>query len=332
MSRYRPKPELDVDADASLNIQRLMHRLDWNLIRTFMVIAAERSISRAAARLFLSQPAVSLALKRLEENLGHQLIDRSGSKFNLTTAGEQVLEIAKDTYSVLAQLGGVSEGAASDVSGNIRLLVVGQIVSPAYDEFLSGFYRQYPNIGVQIETLRSSDIVSAVQQKTATMGVCITKAIPYRLDQKLFMRQNYAFYCGRSHSLYGRSDVTLEELSPERYINFTSTQVGDTFLPLNLFREKHGFTGRLSASSDSLSEILRLILCGFGYGCLPMQMAEKYVESGDLWLLSPDGGFAEVDLQLIWNPEQKLNAAEKTFMSELVALLDRGDFSLISQS
>jgi DNA-binding transcriptional LysR family regulator len=329
MSRYRPKPELDVDA--SLNIQRLMHRLDWNLIRTFMVIASERSISRAAARLFLSQPAVSLALKRLEENLGHQLVDRSGAKFNLTTTGEHVLDIAKETYSVLAQLGNVSEGGASDVSGNIRLLVVGQIVSPAYDNFLSSFYSQYPNIGIQIETLRSADIVSAIQQKTATMGVCITKGIPYRLEQKLFMSQRYAFYCGQSHALYGRSDVELEELSSERYVNFTSTQVGDTFLPLNLFREKHGFTGRLSASSDSLSEMLRLIFCGVGYGCLPMQLAEQYVASGDLWLLSPREGFAEVDLQLIWNPEQKFNSAEKTFMSEIIALLERGDFSSATQ-
>ena len=53
----------------------LNDRLDWNLLRTFLAIARERSISRAATRLHLTQPAVSQALKRLEDQLGLQLID-----------------------------------------------------------------------------------------------------------------------------------------------------------------------------------------------------------------------------------------------------------------
>ena len=55
--------------------------LDWNLLRTFIVIVQEESVSRAAARLYLSQPAVSLSLKRLEERLGQRLIERDSHVF-----------------------------------------------------------------------------------------------------------------------------------------------------------------------------------------------------------------------------------------------------------
>ena len=58
--------------------------LDWNLLRTFIVIVQEESVSRAAARLYLSQPAVSLSLKRLEERLGQRLIERDSHSFRVT--------------------------------------------------------------------------------------------------------------------------------------------------------------------------------------------------------------------------------------------------------
>ena len=72
----------------------LSDRVDWNLLRTFQMIAQEMSISRAAVRLHLSQPAVTQALKRLEEQIGVALIERNGPRFQLTRAGVETLKIA----------------------------------------------------------------------------------------------------------------------------------------------------------------------------------------------------------------------------------------------
>jgi DNA-binding transcriptional LysR family regulator len=73
-------------AERAMNKDRpdtyLNDRLDWNLLRTFLVIAREQSVSRAATRLHLSQPAVSQALRRLEEQLGRRLVDRRGRPAN----------------------------------------------------------------------------------------------------------------------------------------------------------------------------------------------------------------------------------------------------------
>ena len=76
----------------------LNDRLDWNLLRTYLVIGQEGSVSRAAARLHITQSAVSQALKRLEEQLDCALILRRGPRFDLTSAGEEVLRIATDIY------------------------------------------------------------------------------------------------------------------------------------------------------------------------------------------------------------------------------------------
>jgi DNA-binding MarR family transcriptional regulator len=65
----------------------LVRRLDWNLLRTFVVLVEAQGITRAAERLGLQQPTVSNALRRLEETLGRRLIDRSPGTFELTEAG-----------------------------------------------------------------------------------------------------------------------------------------------------------------------------------------------------------------------------------------------------
>lgn len=67
----------------------LNDRLDWNLLRTYLVIGQEGSMSRAAARLHITQSAVSQALKRLEEQLDCVLIARSGRRFELTETGRK---------------------------------------------------------------------------------------------------------------------------------------------------------------------------------------------------------------------------------------------------
>ena len=90
----------------------LNDRLDWSLLRTFLFIGQAGSISKAAARLYITQSAVSQALKRLEEQLGATLILRRGQRFDLTGTGEEVLRIAADIY------GNVSPGAAA-----LRLLL-----------------------------------------------------------------------------------------------------------------------------------------------------------------------------------------------------------------
>ncbi|MBM3790128.1 MAG: LysR family transcriptional regulator, partial [Acidobacteria bacterium] len=68
--------------------------MDYHAVQVFRTVATERSFSRAAERLFRTQPAISMVIRRLEEELGEKLIDRSGRELLLTDAGRLVLEYA----------------------------------------------------------------------------------------------------------------------------------------------------------------------------------------------------------------------------------------------
>jgi len=189
-------PARDPEAKRFLN-----DRLDWNLLRTFLVIGQEGSISRAAARLHLSQPAVSQALRRLEEQLDSALVVRRGPRINLSQAGEEVMQIAAELYGTVSRLGPALDSPAETVTGKIRLLSISRIQSRAYDDFLAQFHSDYPQVELEIDVLRSSDVASGLLQKTASFGLSLCRTPQPRLEQRVLLEQRYAFFLRQAPSL-----------------------------------------------------------------------------------------------------------------------------------
>lgn len=290
----------------------LTDRLDWNLLRTFIVILQEHSISRAAARLHLTQPAVSQALRRLETQLGQTLIQRQGHTFRATSAGEEVYRIASEVFGQIAQLDGDFD-RREEISGTIRLLMISRVESPVFDEFLADFHRLHPQVNLQVEVMRSADILFSLQQRTATAGFSLCRTPVDRLEQRVFLRQRYGLFCGRHHRLFGRSGLAASDLLAENFVSFTSDQLGDALSPLTVFRETEGFTGQIVAASPSLDEVRRLIFAGYGIGCLPEHAVSDDLARARLWRLPPDEGVADVDVFLMWHRERRQSAADTAF-------------------
>jgi len=299
----------------------LNDRLDWNLLRTFLVIGQEGSISRAGARLHLSQPAVSQALRRLEEQLDSALVVRRGPRINLSQAGEEVMQIAAELYGTVSRLGPALDSPAETVTGKIRLLSISRIQSRAYDDFLAQFHSDYPQVELEIDVLRSSDVASGLLQKTASFGLSLCRTPQPRLEQRVLLEQRYAFFCGKRHRLFGRKNLTVADLQGENFVSFTSDQMGGNLSPLTVFRDQQGFTGRIVASSPSLDEILRLVGAGYGIGCLPEHIVAADVQANELWRLPPWDGVIDVNVYLLWNREQKFTQAESIFLERFQQML-----------
>ncbi|WP_420993115.1 LysR family transcriptional regulator [Cupriavidus sp. 30B13] len=303
---------------------RFLHdRLDWNLLRTFLVIMQERSVSRAAARLYLTQPAVSLALKRLEDTLGRTLIQRHGTVFRPTRAGEEVYRLAGEIYGQMSRLETELDDRSGDITGTVRLLTVSRMDSPVYDEFLADFHRAHPRVDLQIEVMRSSEIVSSLLRNTATAGLALCRTPQDKLEQRCFLHQRYAIFCGRHHRLFGRQGLTVADLLEENFVSFTTEQLGDSLSPLAVFRDQQGFTGRIVAVSSSLDEIRRLIFAGYGIGCLPEHIVRDDLLQQRLWRLPPDEGIADVDIHLLQRRSRKMTIAEQAFLDGIERTMQR---------
>ncbi|HYG90614.1 MAG TPA: LysR family transcriptional regulator [Azospirillum sp.] len=303
------------------DLDRLGQQLDWNLLRTFMVIVQEQGLTRAAARLGLTQPAISQALKRLEDQLGRSLIERGQGRFRVTEAGAVIYDEVLEIYGNISRFGVLVREIREEISGHVRILLASRIQLPLFDAILERFHATHPLVTFRLDVMASADIHMAIQQKTASVGLCLMREPPPNVEHTLFARQIYRFYCGPRHPLYGRRDLTLSDLRRERFVSFTSDQIGGALSPLAVFRAQEGLESRIVGASANLDEVRRMTVAGLGIGPLPVHVADRDVRDGLLWPLPPEEGVAPVDLHLLWNRGAKLNRAERAFIEACSAAL-----------
>ncbi len=301
------------------DLDRLGNQLDWNLLRTFMVIVQEGGITAAAGRLFLTQPAVSLALKRLEGQLGRQLIERGSGRFRVTEAGETIYREIVDIYGTISRFGILVREIREEISGHVRVLMTSRIQTVVLDRVLKQFHEHHPKVTFRVDIIPSTDVHVALQQKIGTLGICLMRESIPGLQSEVLIHQTYRLYCGRDHRFYGQRDLDIADLRKEDFVSFTTDQIDGTLSPLAVFRAREGFAGRIVGASANLEEVRRMIVCGLGIGPLPDHIAARDVADGELWELPPYGGVAPIDIHLIWNPQAKLNRAEKAFIDALRA-------------
>ena len=108
---------MDVDTDS------FVRKLDWNLLRTFAVVVDQASITVAAHKLSVSQPAVTNAIKRLEAHSGRRLIERGQGVFELTSAGRRLYEAAHEVRGIVTRLPSDLSSSDGELEGTVALRV-----------------------------------------------------------------------------------------------------------------------------------------------------------------------------------------------------------------
>ena len=126
----------------------MIRNLDLSALRSFVTAAEAGGVTRAAHRLNLTQSAVSMQLKRLEEAMGLPLIDRSGRSIALTPEGEQLLGYGKRIIALNDEAWGRLTGSAFE--GEIAFGVPHDIIYPHVPQVLSAFAAAYPRVKVQL--------------------------------------------------------------------------------------------------------------------------------------------------------------------------------------
>lgn len=298
-------------------LERFAHHLDWNLLRTFAVVVEEGSITSAANRLLLQQPAVSMALKRLEQTVGHRLIDRRPGRFDLTEAGDRLYRQCRDIFSAVVRLPDSLASASEDITGHISLHTVSHVHNPHWDRKLESFFTAHPKVTLSVTVETTTVVISAVERNVATIGLC-DGVIPDHLTRAPYKRERYALYCGRGHRLFGVTGITLDALRGDPYITYPADKLGGPHMSaMTAVRALGSFGQEVRAVSSNVEEVLRLIAANVGIGMVPRHLAAPAVAAGRLWQLPPYADLPVTDVFMITNPNSILNAAEQRFLAHV---------------
>jgi DNA-binding transcriptional LysR family regulator len=296
--------------------------LDWNLLRTFMVIVEQGGITAAAATLGRKQPTVSNALRRLEDRLGLRLLDRKPTYFRTTPAGERLYNECVDILGIVSRIPSVVSDRGEDLTGHVAIGVASHVISPHLDTLLASFHQEHPKVDFSLSVAESQEVVTSVLRRRTTLGICLVDRKDPRLDQEVFYRQFFGFFCGPNHRLFGRMDLTLGDLEGEDLVSFQTDHQAGALREVAALRAKAGLADRLGGVSSSLQEVRRMIIAGLGIGPLPIHAVRRDVAEGLLWRLPPFEFPPAVDIYVVTNPKARLNRAEAAFVERVRQCLD----------
>lgn len=300
------------------NLDPMVWQLDWNLLRTFIVIVQERSITRAAGRLLLSQPAVSAALRRLEDRLGARLIERGGSSFRVTDEGQVLFRRCLELYGEVAQLPAAIAAARGRVRGSVTIVLASNTGTGVFDRVLADFHRAHPEVAFTLSIASSAHAVQQVAGKVATAAICYAARRQAGLDYRALARMPFGLFCGRGHPLYGRRDLTLDDLTGSEFVSFQPARVGDDMWFDDMVRLRRRIEARVVGYSFNMREVYRLVMAGFGIALFPLSPVAPYVERGDLWRLPPFEDLPAAEIFVVTHARAGRSLPERLFLDALM--------------
>ncbi len=284
-------------------------------LQVFLTVATERSFSRAAEKLLRTQPAVSLALQRLEQELGERLIDRSGKDLILTDAGRTVLDYARRFESLRQELDNSLAELRDNSSG--RLIIGANESTTLYLLRHIERYRElYPKVKVQVRRSFSSKIPNELIDGNLELGVISFDPSDERLKSKVIYTDALAFVVSPRHRLAHRKTVSISDLGSE---NFVAHNVVSPYREVVLREfQSHKVPLRMDLELPTIESIRWFVQQNLGVAFLPRMCVEQDIEQKHLCEVRVKEMHVERKIRLVYPTRRGLSYAAKAFL-ELLA-------------
>lgn len=288
-------------------------QLDWNLLKVFQEIVAAGGVSRASHELLRKQPALSLALKRLEGRLDARLCERGPQGFTLTAEGEAVARICEDIARMVGTLPERTIASGAELRGRVRLRLISSVQTTALDRALMRFHRNYPMVEIGVGIGPWEGIADDLLAGELDAGVGPVRFQHADLVYDLLFNEIQRVYCGPAHHLYGQVVSELNALSDEPFVLKAPGEPDE----IMRFRMRHGLGRQVAAYADHVDEMRRLTRLGVGVAFLPVGAAADAVADGRLWCLTPATEAPSIAIYVISNASAPSYRPRELMLAEL---------------
>jgi len=257
--------------------------MDLTALRIFLAVAEERSFSRAAAKVHRTQPAVSQAVKRLEDDLGELLFDRSSKNGTLTDAGrvlqnygQRLVRLAEETESAMRELRDLRRGRV--------LIGANEAAIHTLLPLMARFRKKVPDIAVDVRRVPARQIAVEVQQGSLDFGALTFRPAEQGLLEVDVGSDELVLLLPPSHPLAKRKQVSMADVAGEPVVAHNDPSPARERV-LRMFEEQH-ISLNMVISLPSLDGIKRAVELELGVALLPRRCAELEISRGELVALA----------------------------------------------
>lgn len=292
-----------------------MLHLTFRQLSVFEAVARNLSFSRAAQELHLSQPAVSMQIKQLEENVGISLFEQLGKKIFLTEAGRELYHYSR----VIAQQLNEVEAVLSELKGLKRGKLKISVASTANyfaPQLLATFSQRLPTITVSLDVTNRQALL--LQLANNEMDMAIMGQPPDGLDlvAESFMDNPLVVIAPVNHPLVRKKSIPLERMQEETFL--IREEGSGTRIAMERYFEAHGVRINTGMEMSSTEAIKQAVQAGLGLGVVSLNTVELELEAKRLKVLDVEGLPIRRHWYIVHRKDKRLSASALAFKNFLL--------------
>ncbi len=280
-------------------------------LKVFLTVATERSFSRAGEKLLRTQPAISIAIQRLESDLKEKLIDRSGRELLLTDAGRVVLEFARRFQNLESDLENALHELRDNYAGRLSI-GANESTSLYLIPHIQRFRRLFPKVKVQIRRSLSSKIPSQLLDGELELGVISYDPEDDHLIAEVISTDHLSLVVAPKHRFAERGEVSITELDMETFI---AHNVLSPYREIVLREfQRHKVPLNMDVEMPTVETIRRMVQENEGVAFLPRMCVEQEIEQDLLREIRVKELYCERKIRLVYPNRRALSHAAKAFL------------------
>ncbi len=292
-------------------------RIDLTSLQLFVAVCELGSIGKAAEREFIAASAVSKRLSDLEAALDTTLLYRHTRGVNLTPAGESLLHHARTVLFSLEKMQGELSEYADGVRGHVRVHASISAIVQFLPEDLGAFTGGHPEVKIDLEEHLSTEVVRAVQEGAADLGICNTadgcgelQTLPYRQDRLVLI-------VPRGHVLGAQDAIAFADSLDFDHVGLHSNS--SIYLAMRDAAALAGRTIKLRIHVTGLDAMCRMIHNGLGVGVMPQRAFELMHGVGELESIALTDDWAARQIELVARDFSSLPVTARLLVDHLTA-------------
>jgi DNA-binding transcriptional LysR family regulator len=288
--------------------------MDLRRVRQFVVLADVLNFRKAAERLHIAQPALSVSIKKLEGEVGAELFERSAAGVALTAAGRAALPEARRLLFHSQQLVDAVRSVGLGEGGVVRLGFVGSSTYSVLPRLVPRFRGRYPKIELVLRQATSSQIVQMIDEETLDVGLVRIPVVASSTVALLPLEhEQFAVALPASHALAAGPVVPLQSLADEPFLMYPADTSPGLRAAAMMACETAGFVPRIAQEATQIHTLLALVESGLGVALVPDVMKRFSSDKVAIRPLAPSerGAAIALALALAYRPDLENIAARR---------------------
>lgn len=285
--------------------------MELHPLKVFLTVATEKSFSRAAEKIGRTQPAISLAIQRLESELQEKLIDRSAKELLLTDAGKIVAEYARRFENLQREMDTALAELRDNSAGRL-IIGANESTSLYLLKHIQRYRQNYPKVKVQVRRCLSSRIPAQLLDGDLELGVISYQPADDRIVSQVIYTDHLAFVVSPEHRFASRESVRIADLGMETFIAHNVLSPYRDYV-LREF-ENHKVPLNMDVEMPTVETIRKMVQRNQGVAFLPRMCVEPELEQGLLKEVKVEEISIERKICLVYPARRVLSHAAKAFL------------------